>query len=333
MIAPQSATIPPLVSGGVMLTYRCTNACKHCLYRCSPQHEPHFASPEQIDATFAALTREPRLSGVHLAGGEATLNWDRLVYAIRSARKHHVTLDYLETNASWCRDEETARTGFERLHRAGLDGVLISASLFHNEFTPLAFTKAAVRAAWDVFGRSGVLIWTPDVLSRMDRGLDEDRRHTLKRSCELLGIDVENGELWQIHGYLNPGGRCAEQLQSGLSRHSAETLEGSSCKGTLASTHHFHIDPFGNLYSGHCPGISVATIEDLHPRISEKAHPLFWRLWEEGPFAVWRDLASDFRPDASGDISKCHFCLELRKHLRGTASGRFGELKPDEYYE
>ena len=31
--SPTTLTIGPLRSGGVMLTYRCTNTCKHCLYR------------------------------------------------------------------------------------------------------------------------------------------------------------------------------------------------------------------------------------------------------------------------------------------------------------
>ena len=32
-----SFTVPPLHSGGVMLTYKCDNACRHCLYCCSPK--------------------------------------------------------------------------------------------------------------------------------------------------------------------------------------------------------------------------------------------------------------------------------------------------------
>jgi len=164
-------TIPPLVSGGIMLTYRCTNACQHCGYRCAPNRPDYFMPEELVDRTFAALAEEHRLHGVHLAGGEATLHWERIEYALDSARRHGVAIDYLETNVGWCDDIETARAGFRRLNRAGLDAVLISASLFHNEFTPLAKTKAGILAALEVFGAGGVIVWTPDVLRLMD-GLD-----------------------------------------------------------------------------------------------------------------------------------------------------------------
>ena len=36
-------TIPPLIDGGLMLSYRCTSACRHCLYRCSPT-QPVFST-------------------------------------------------------------------------------------------------------------------------------------------------------------------------------------------------------------------------------------------------------------------------------------------------
>jgi len=323
-------TIPPLVSGGIMLTYRCSNACKHCLYRCSPAHDDHFMSEEMIDRTFTALSRERQLYGVHLAGGEATLNWDRLLYAVESAGRHGVALDYLETNASWCHDEQTARDGFQQLQRAGLDGVLISASLFHNEFTPLSMTTAAIRAAVEVFGPQGVLVWTTEVLRRMAENLDEQKTHPLRRSCELLGLEPDRGDIWRLHGYLTPGGRAVEKLADGLPRRRAESFAGDACRDVLRGTSHFHIDPFGNLFTGHCPGISVADIDELHPEIDEDSAPVYCLLAQEGPVGVWQSLADDFVPDEAGYVSKCHLCLDVRKHLHATE--RFEELRPEAFY-
>ncbi len=323
-------TVPPLLSGGVMLTYRCTNACKHCGYRCSPARPDHFMSEEMIDRTFAALADEPSLHGIHLAGGEATLNWERLEYAIKSAGRHGVNVDYLETNVAWCDDFDTAYDGFERLRKAGLNGVLISASLFHNEFTPLEKTKAGIQAAQEVFGRYGVIVWTPVVLQLMD-GLDATKRHPLKRSCELLGLDPERGDVWRVHDYLTPGGRTTEKLTEGVERRSAEDFAGQSCRATLESTSHFHIDPYGNLFTGHCPGISVADINDFHPELSKESATVYLALLKGGPYSVWQELASDFEPDPLGYISRCHLCLDLRQHLRRV--GKHGELRPDDFYD
>ena len=324
-------TIPPLISGGIMLTYRCSNACKHCLYRCSPRHNKQFMSESMIDATMAALAKEATLHGIHLAGGEATLDWKRLIYAIRSARRHNIAIDYLETNASWCNDQQAADEGFSRLYEAGLRAVLISASLFHNEFIPLAKTKTAIRAAIKVFGHRGVIVWTPEVLDQMDHRLDEHRTYSLDESTELLGLGTGHEGLWRLHAYLTPGGRAVEELTEGLPARPAESFEGDSCGRTLQNTTHFHIDPRGNLFTGSCPGLSVANVGDLHPTIDAAKCPVYCQLAEGGPVWLWRGLAPDFEPDPKGYVSKCHLCLDVRKHLHAT--GRFAELRPDEYYQ
>jgi hypothetical protein len=331
MSSTSSTTVPPLISGGVMLTYSCSNACKHCAYRCSPRHQVHFMPEKMIDTTMDALARERALQGIHLAGGEATLNWERLLYAIRSARSRGVPLDYLETNASWCLDEKTTRNGLAQLREAGLDAVLISVSLFHNEFIPLARTKRAIRVALEVFGRRGVIVWTPDVLERMDQALDDDRTYSLAESSHCLRLDPAQGSLWRFHGYVRPAGRAAEELAEGLPTQPAESFENDSCKRMLEDTTHFHIDPFGNLYTGGCPGITVADVDDLHPSIHAEQHPVYSQLAEGGPVWLWRGLAPEFEPDPKGYISKCHLCLDVRKHLRRT--GRHAELRPDEYYQ
>jgi hypothetical protein len=283
-----------------------------------------------IDRTMAALAREPRLHGIHLAGGEATLNWDRLEYALDSAQRHGVAVDYLETNVSWCDDHATARDGFRRLRSAGLNAVLISASLFHNEFTPLSKTKAGIQAAKETFGAHNVIVWTPEVLNLMEQ-LDDAATHPLARSCKILGLELHQGDVWRIHNYLTPGGRTTEKLTEGLSRHRAEDFLGESCRQTLESTMHFHIDPYGNLFTGHCPGISVATIEDLHPELTEESAPAYACLCQGGPHSLWKELAEEFEPDESGYISKCHLCLALRQHLRRQCE--FSELRPNDFYD
>ena len=325
-----SYRIPPLISGGIILTYRCTNACRHCLYRCSPARADEWMSEELIDRTFEALAEERSLHGIHLAGGEATIDWDRLEYAIRSAVRHGISIDYLETNGHWCIDEETAVLGFQRLRQIGLPGVLVSASLFHNEFIPLARTKAAIAGAIRVFGLGGLLIWTPDVLELMEQHLDDEKTHTLAESCKLIGIDPESSDLWRLHNYLTPGGRAAEKLSAGLATRPAEAFEGDACGSTLDRTAHFHIDPDGRLFTGHCPGISAADVHELHPEITPDTHPIYTRLYDQGPCGLLELVEDTPFPDGTEFVSKCHLCLEIRKVLAKT--GRFQELAASGFY-
>ena len=146
-----------------MLTYGCTNACRHCHYRCGPNKAADRMTPAMLERVLDALAEEPRLSGVHLAGGEATMEEELLAAAITGCRARGIGLDYLETNGGWCVDEDAARAGFAELRDLGLDAVLISASLFHNEFIPFRVTRTAIAAAAEVFGPGGVIVWTPNV--------------------------------------------------------------------------------------------------------------------------------------------------------------------------
>ena len=323
-------TIAPLISGGIMLTYHCTNACRHCLYRCTPRHANRFMSEERIDQLFAALARERELSGVHLAGGEATCDWDRLVYALGAAQRFGVAIDYLETNVGWCVDETSAEAGFARLQEAGLRAVLISASLFHNEFIPLRQTRIGIETAQKIFGTNQVIIWTPTVYQRMRAALREDRTHTLAESCRALGLDPATGELWRLHSYLTPGGRAAEVLSAGLDHQPVEAFAGERCDSTLARTGHFHIAPDGALFTGQCPGISIASIDDLHPRRTAAEAPAYALLAQEGPCGLVRAAGARFVPASAGYISKCHLCLEVRKCLAPT--GEWPDLGTPDFY-
>ncbi|MBN2710830.1 MAG: radical SAM protein [Planctomycetes bacterium] len=328
---PLIPAIPPLLSGGVMLSWSCTCACRHCLYRCSTGHTNKFMSEDMIDKVFSALSEERSLSGVHIAGGEATLNWDRLEYALKSANKHGVRIDYLETNASWCSDYETAREGFNRLQDAGLEAVLISASLFHNEFIPLKNTTNGINAARDTFGYGGVIVWTPTVYELMKEHLEDNRTHTLRESCQLIGLTPETGDIWRLHNYLTPGGRAAESLKSGLERFPPEHFIDETCAASLERTGHFHISPEGHLFTGHCPGISVGKVGDFHPEITAENAPVFRVLYEKGPCGLMELAKGEFKPSEDGYIGKCHLCLDIRKFLHKT--GRFPDLCPPEFYE
>ncbi len=285
-------------------------------------------SEAMIDRTMSVLSKERSLDGIHFGGGECSLFFYRLLYAIRSAVRHGVRTDYLETNGGWCVDEQTAMDGFKKLRDAGLPGVLISASLFHLEFILLNVTKTAIKAANPVFG--GVFVWTGEVLRLMERLPDHDKKYPLHESCHLLGIDPTDGSLWNVHSYLNPCGRAARRLSDGLKRHPVEKFEGDACGRTFRSTSHFHIDPHGNLFTGHCPGISVANVDNLHPVVDEETSPFFVALCNGGPVEAWKRHASEFEPDAAGYICKCHFCLELRQHL--FEQNKFDELRPAEMY-
>jgi hypothetical protein len=325
-----STKIPRLISGGLMLTWRCTNACRHCLYRCSPRWPDEWMSLETASRVFQALAREKHLDAIHIAGGEATLNLDHLVKIIEMASEYNIPLSYLETNASWCEDRQVALQGMERLKNAGLPAILVSVSMFHNEFVPFRASRNAVETATEVFGRHGVYIYLPHMYEFLAH-LPDDGTHSLEQLCRYAGIDAASPEVVQTYGII-PGGRAAGALRNCYRPRPASRFRHENCLGELLNTTHFHIDPEGNLFTGLCAGIAAATPEDLHPEIQPETYPVLSILMEEGPFGLMalarREAGYTERPE--GYVSKCDLCYEVRKALHAT--GRYEELCPAYFY-
>lgn len=324
-------TIPALVSGGIMLSYHCSCACRHCLYRCSPKRADEWMSLEMAERIFAALGREPRAPSLHLAGGEPMLNLERLVDIVKLAAKHRVRLSYVETNASVCAEEASTLRDLRRLRDAGLPAILISADMFHNEFVPFSRTRRCAEAARKVFGAGNTIVYLPHLYDLLDRWPD-DRPHTLDAFCRREGIADRPEALLDLYGVI-PGGRAVKALRHCYQPRPAECFRGESCRGELLSTHHFHIDPSGCLFTGLCAGLVVGTVEDFHPRITAERFPLFSRACAQGPYGLMALAAEEhgFRPRMDGYVSKCDLCLDVRGCLAGT--GRYPELRPASFYE
>lgn len=311
-----------------MLSYQCTNRCRHCLYRCSRRPSP-WMDEQTLERTFQALAAEENLDGIHLAGGEAMLNFPLLLEAVAAARRFGISLDYLETNAAWALTEKVAREKFRLLREAGLGAVLISATPFHNEFIPFERTRNAISAARDIFGH-GVIVWL-DSLARLLARLDPTSCHTLEAFLEACPEASSPEDLRRMFP-LTPGGRVVEELRDCYQARPAEEYRNGPCRSELAGVSHFHIDPQGCLFTGLCPGITAGDIEDFHPEITPESHPITLCLVQEGPVGLMErfGLQEGFTPRREGYISKCDLCLHVRMHLR--AGSTWPELRSEGFY-
>ena len=104
---------------------------------------------------------------------------------------------------------------FRRLHRAGLPGVLISASPFHLEYLPFRRTRICVQAAREVFGPSGVLVWTGEMYHALSQ-IDETRTFCLEESAEWFGR--KNAMDWVQAYPLSPHGRLVDAMRDAYRR-------------------------------------------------------------------------------------------------------------------
>jgi hypothetical protein len=240
-----------LVAGGIMPTWRCTNACRHCLYNCSPR-------------------------------------------------------------------------------QAGLHALLVSVSMFHNEFVPFRSMRNAVEQTREVFGPWSVIVYLPHLYDLLAR-LPGDGKRRLEEFSRLAGVADRLELLPQLYGVI-PGGRAVRALRRCYSPRPAQAFAGRRCD-ILLDTTHFHIDPSGSLFTGLCAGLSPASVEDLHPEITPRTHPIFSTLLAEGPHGLMamatHDHAYEERP--TGYVSPCDLCIDVRRWLRGR--GSFPELRPDAFYD
>ena len=299
--------IPPLASGGLILSYRCTNTCAHCLYRCSPRRPDHWMAPDMQEEVLDALAREASLSDIHIAGGEPTLNMDCTVSVLEGCRARKLAGSYIETTGWWCTTVEKGVDHFRRLFEAGLRCALVSVSPYHNEFIPLRNTRACIAAAQRVFGARGVFPYMGH-LDEAIGALPDDKPHTLLEFCLAHGMSADDSRLAELY-HLIP-----------------------ACGRRLRQTGHFHVDLYGNLFTGSCPGIVAGRVGDFHPALDREHFPIWSTLSEEGAYGLMQmaQAGHGFVPDPVGYVSCCHLCLAVRLHL--WSIGGYPELAPADFY-
>jgi hypothetical protein len=326
------------MSAGVMLTYKCPAACRHCLYACSPTWPADWMAPRDLEDCLALL--QPRIRpnpqgprtvgfnyGLHFSGGEPFLNFDLLLHGVRVAAELKIPSLFVETNCFWCGDEEVARDKLNRLKEAGLQGILISVNPFYAEHIPFARPERGIRLSQQVFGKN-VLVYQSE-FHRLFRQLGLRDRLSLEDYLRLThqrGLD--GAELFL-------SGRAAYQLQDLYPTFPARRFFSEPCPTPMLRPWHNHVDNYGNYLPGFCGGLSLGHWRDLDRLETEgfdlKELPiltflLYGRM--QGLLEFARDLGYGEAP--RGYVSKCHLCLDLRKFLARREN--FPELSPREFY-
>lgn len=54
--------VPPPISGGLMLSYKCSAACQHCMYACSPRWKADWITQTDLEQVLSLLSRTIRPS-------------------------------------------------------------------------------------------------------------------------------------------------------------------------------------------------------------------------------------------------------------------------------
>ena len=316
---------------GIILSYQCQAACKHCLYNCGPTRRDWMAE-SQLREVFEAVLSLPQPAQVHITGGEPFLRFDLLVEAVRLATELGIPR-YVETNAGWCVSESLATRRLTTLREAGLQALLISCSPFHAESIPPARTRLAYEKAVEVLGLDRVILYLPEWLRRIEQ-FGAEQPTSLRAYVEALGLADAGRLLWQGYGLIS-GGRSGYELGYLADLRPADAFRGQDCRAEILYAQHSHMDLRGNFIPGFCGGLALGDWHDLsglRVRFRNGQYPpLAGILVAGGPFALYEMVrhqtgyqplaaeyvpqAAEYVPQAAGYAGKCHLCVDVRRAL------------------
>ena len=87
-----------------LVSYKCTNECKHCAVQASPNQEEITIKPEDIRNYLEDITKNYVLGEVNFFGGEPLLNFNLLISLIEEAKKFDIPKIGLPSNGYWGKD-------------------------------------------------------------------------------------------------------------------------------------------------------------------------------------------------------------------------------------
>jgi hypothetical protein len=329
---------PEPISAGVLLSYQCTAECRHCIYACSPKWRD-WISEERLEKLLQTLAGKiaPSLygprgvglnHGLHFSGGEPFLNFDLLLKAVEIANDLRIPSTFVETNCYWCTRDDVTRDKLEMLKARGMKGIMISVNPYYLEYVPFERTQRGIRIAHQVFD-DGLMIYQWDYYVAFKK-LGIQGKLALEDYLEM----VRNENLTtRVEMFLM--GRAPYALRERYRSYPASDFLDEPCQPPLLRDWHNHLDNYGNWMPGYCGGISLGDWQDMDRILDEGVdldqRPVLRLLVQNdfrGLLCLAEDLGYPVSPD--GYISKCHLCLDIRKHL--SARDEFEELAPKELY-
>ncbi|MHA1579670.1 MAG: radical SAM protein [Candidatus Freyarchaeota archaeon] len=331
-------SVPVPVSAGVLLSYRCSGECRHCMYGCSPAWSADWISERDMERVLTQLSRSILPSpfgrggiginyGLHFTGGEPFLNFDLLLRGVELASELGIPSLFVETNSFWCTSDRVVRERLGLLRDSGLDGVLVSVNPFILEQVSFERTMRAIRIAKEIFGEN-VIVYQKEFYHQFrDLGV----KGTLSFEEYLRRVGLEGLRFVE----LLPMGRAAYSLGHLYRRYSAERFFGESCLESLTRNWHVHVDNYCNYMPGYCGGISLGdarNLDSICSGVDLEDHPILEALITdlEKLYALGVDEFG-YCERREGYISKCHLCLDIRRHIV-KQTDEFRELSPREFY-
>jgi len=295
----------------LITTHRCTAACEHCCFACSPEVSSAIPLP-RLRALIEETAEVPSIRLVVFTGGECFLLGRHLDALLGRCRDLGLATRCV-SNGSWATSPAAAAARVRRLKAAGLGELNLSTGVFHARFVPWerVLWGAAAAAAADI----GVVInieafegasFPGDALAdhpELQPFLAGDRVRINR------GAWIPNGGEWG--GCPAPDGARLTHGE-GYLRFRGEAGR-TPCPSSLRVV---SVNPSQDLIS--CCGLNLEHIPELHvaslrerslAQALESVQPDLLKMWihVEGPERVL-DFVKEKLPDFQLPLDSAHIC-------------------------
>ena len=334
--------VPQPVSGGLILSYKCSSECKHCMYFGSPSWSDRWIDEDRLKLILTQISKfiqpspyGPEIvslnSGLHFTGGEPFLNYDLLLRAVEIGCKMNIPSMFVETNCYWCKNDIITRKRFVELQAKGLHGILISVNPFILEYIPFEYTERAIKLSLEIF-RENFMIYQMYYFNQF-KDLNIKGKLPLEKYLDL--VSVEN---LKRHVELFKMGRAAYALQDLYKKYPINHFFNENCGSELVRNWHCHFDNYGNYIPGYCGGISWGNISNLDTLCTKAIDLGEFPILKALILGKIKDLYDfsvqnfNYKDLKDGYVSKCHVCFDIRKEIT-SKTNKLHELNPIEFYQ
>jgi len=312
---------------GLMLSYKCNAKCAFCYYNSGPESKGLMEVETALKAWKSLITLAGERALVHITGGEPFLFFDHMVKILTAADKEKLGgLDSVETNAYWATDKGliTERVGV--LDSLGMKRLKISWDPFHAEYVDIEPVKLLVETAEDILGSDRVLVRWEKYLQKpvnMSQLSQEQREIEYRKALADYPIRFT--------------GRSAMKLGDLFADKSIEKLSHQTCQKSYLSAKGVHVDPYGNVFSGLCSGITLGNINDkplekIWLEFAPDQAELIGSLFGHGPAGLLAEAVDAGYEPKEQYSDKCHLCTSIRQFFFDI--GKYNSIiRPVDCYE
>jgi MoaA/NifB/PqqE/SkfB family radical SAM enzyme len=295
-------------SAGLILTYKCNCSCEFCYYNCSPQKNGLMSKDIFITSWQSLKVIAGDSAKIHITGGEPFLYFDYLCELLEAAQKYNLgKVDTIETNGFWAADVNDIVKQLKTLDNLGMHRLKISCDPFHQEFVDIELVKRLAIASKESLGPDRVLVrWEKYLDNPVNiKNLSEEEKYKLYLTllkdypCRFTG-------------------RAAGKLAELAADKSIEQIKNKNCNKSFLDSKGIHIDPYGNVFSGTCSGITLGNVtqqplEKIWQQFQPSNHKIIEKLFKHGPAGLLNEAENLGFKKLDLYAGKCHLCFNLRK--------------------